>query len=89
MYKVEAERLAQHCAHHMSWRPHPCRRVVVFAGIGFDEGNQITERLRWQDRLVRLGFDPVGSTPEEFRKQIEIELVKWAKVIWAANVKAP
>lgn len=42
-----------------------------------------------KDRLVRLGFDPVGSTPEEFRKQIEIELVKWAKVIRAANVKAP
>jgi tripartite-type tricarboxylate transporter receptor subunit TctC len=38
-------------------------------------------------RLVALGFDPVGSTPEEFAKQIEIELEKWAKVIRAANIK--
>jgi len=37
--------------------------------------------------LVALGFDPVGSTPEEFAKQIEIELEKWAKVIRAANIK--
>jgi tripartite-type tricarboxylate transporter receptor subunit TctC len=39
-------------------------------------------------RLVRLGFDPVGSTPAEFRKQIEVELEKWTKVIRAANIKA-
>jgi tripartite-type tricarboxylate transporter receptor subunit TctC len=38
--------------------------------------------------LVGLGFDPVGNTPEEFRKQIEIELQKWTKVIRAANIKA-
>jgi tripartite-type tricarboxylate transporter receptor subunit TctC len=39
-------------------------------------------------RLVTLGFDPVGSTPAEFRKQVEIELEKWTKVIRAANIKA-
>jgi tripartite-type tricarboxylate transporter receptor subunit TctC len=39
-------------------------------------------------RLVALGFDPVGSTPGEFRKQIEVELEKWTKVIRAANIKA-
>jgi len=39
-------------------------------------------------RLVALGFDPVGSTPAEFRKQIEVELEKWTKVIRAANIKA-
>jgi tripartite-type tricarboxylate transporter receptor subunit TctC len=39
-------------------------------------------------RLVTLGFDPVGSTPAEFRKQIEVELEKWTKVIRAANIKA-
>ena len=37
--------------------------------------------------LVMLGFDPVGSTPEEFGKQIEVELEKWAKVIRTANIK--
>jgi tripartite-type tricarboxylate transporter receptor subunit TctC len=39
-------------------------------------------------RLVTLGFDPVGSTPAEFGKQVEIELEKWTKVIRAANIKA-
>jgi tripartite-type tricarboxylate transporter receptor subunit TctC len=41
-----------------------------------------------RERLVTLGFDPVGSTPQEFRKQIEIELERWTKVIPAANIKA-
>jgi tripartite-type tricarboxylate transporter receptor subunit TctC len=41
-----------------------------------------------RERLVTLGFDPVGSAPAEFRKQIEIELKRWAKVIPAANIKA-
>lgn len=40
-----------------------------------------------KDRLVTLGFDPIGSTPEQFGKQIKIELEKWAKVIRAANIK--
>jgi tripartite-type tricarboxylate transporter receptor subunit TctC len=39
-------------------------------------------------RLVALGFDPVGSTPAQFKKQIEVELEKWTKVIRAANIKA-
>ena len=41
-----------------------------------------------KERLVALGFDPVGSTPEEFATQIKIELEKWVKVIRAANIKA-
>lgn len=39
-------------------------------------------------RLLTLGFEPVGSTPTEFRKQVEIELEKWAKLVRAANIKA-
>src|SRR5262249_6006663 len=39
-------------------------------------------------RLAALGFDAVGSTPAEFRKQIDIELEKWMKVIRASNIKA-
>ena len=39
-------------------------------------------------RLIALGFDPVGSTPEAFRKQIELELEKWSRVIRAANIRA-
>jgi tripartite-type tricarboxylate transporter receptor subunit TctC len=41
-----------------------------------------------REQLVALGFDPVGSTPEEFSKQIKVELEKWTRVIRAANIKA-
>jgi tripartite-type tricarboxylate transporter receptor subunit TctC len=40
-----------------------------------------------KQRLVALGFDPVGSTPTEFSRQIRIELTKWADVIRAANIR--
>lgn len=40
-----------------------------------------------RDRLIALGFEPVGSTPEQFASQIEIELEKWARVILAANIR--
>jgi tripartite-type tricarboxylate transporter receptor subunit TctC len=41
-----------------------------------------------RERLVALGFEPVGSTPEQFAGQIEIEIEKWATVIRAANIRA-
>jgi tripartite-type tricarboxylate transporter receptor subunit TctC len=34
------------------------------------------------------GFDPVGSTPEEFGSFVRAEIAKWAKTIRAANIKA-
>jgi tripartite-type tricarboxylate transporter receptor subunit TctC len=52
---------------------------------------EIVESMALPDaraRLLTLGFDPVGSTPAEFRRQIEIELEKWTKVIRAANIRA-
>jgi tripartite-type tricarboxylate transporter receptor subunit TctC len=39
-------------------------------------------------RLVALGFEPVGSSPQQFAGQIDIELEIWAKVIRAANIRA-
>ena len=41
-----------------------------------------------KQRLATLGFEPVVSTPEEFTKQIAIEIEKWGNVIRAANIKA-
>jgi tripartite-type tricarboxylate transporter receptor subunit TctC len=40
-----------------------------------------------RERLVALGFEPVGNAPEEFAAQINVELEKWVKVIRAANLK--
>jgi tripartite-type tricarboxylate transporter receptor subunit TctC len=41
-----------------------------------------------QQRLSALGFDPVGSTGEEFATQMRLEMEKWARVIRAAHLKA-
>jgi tripartite-type tricarboxylate transporter receptor subunit TctC len=40
-----------------------------------------------KERLVMLGDDPVGSTPEEFGKRIKAEVATWGKVIRAANIR--
>ena len=39
------------------------------------------------ERLVTLGFDPVGSAPEQFAEQIKLEIETWGKVIRAANIR--
>ena len=41
-----------------------------------------------KERLAALGFESVGNTPAEFAAQIRAELVKWAKVVREANIKA-
>lgn len=40
-----------------------------------------------KSKMAQLGFDAVGSSPEQFRGRIEAELPKWAKVIKDANLK--
>ena len=38
-------------------------------------------------RLVTLGFLPIGTAPEEFATQMKLEAGKWGKVIRAANIR--
>jgi tripartite-type tricarboxylate transporter receptor subunit TctC len=38
-------------------------------------------------RLLELGAEPVGGTPEQFSAHIKAEIAKWAKVIKDANVE--
>jgi tripartite-type tricarboxylate transporter receptor subunit TctC len=40
-----------------------------------------------KDRLVTMGFDPVGSTSEEFATHISAESEKWRRVVREANIK--
>jgi tripartite-type tricarboxylate transporter receptor subunit TctC len=40
-----------------------------------------------QVRLAALGYDPVGSTPEEFSAWIKAELAKWSAVVRATNIR--
>jgi tripartite-type tricarboxylate transporter receptor subunit TctC len=40
-----------------------------------------------RDKLLAQGFEPVGSTPEEFTEHIRSESVKWGKVVRATGMK--
>ena len=39
------------------------------------------------DRLAVSGLEPGGITPEQFRRKIEEELVRWKRVIKDAGIK--
>ncbi len=41
-----------------------------------------------KEKLLAQGFEPVGSTPDEFGAYIKSEIAKWAKVIKTAKIKA-
>ena len=38
-------------------------------------------------RMAELGYEPIGGTPEEFGKQIKLDLEKWSAVIRDARLK--
>ena len=40
-----------------------------------------------RDKLVELGFDPIGGSPSEYAAVLATETDKWAKVIKAAGVR--
>ena len=40
-----------------------------------------------RERLISLGADPVGNTPEQYTAFMQNEIAKWAKVIRAAGIK--
>jgi len=40
-----------------------------------------------RERYLMLGIEPVGNTPEQFTDQIRADLVRWEKVVKAANIR--
>ena len=40
-----------------------------------------------KERLVTLGYEPVGNTPDEYAVEMRTEIAKWAKVIRSAGIK--
>jgi tripartite-type tricarboxylate transporter receptor subunit TctC len=40
-----------------------------------------------KERLVTLGYEPVGSTPDAYAAQIRTEMTKWEKLIRAAGIQ--
>ena len=51
------------------------------------EMNRALKNPSVAQRFAAAGLDVAGSSPEEFRKQIREEIVKWRKVVTAANIK--
>jgi tripartite-type tricarboxylate transporter receptor subunit TctC len=48
---------------------------------------KIVRRPEVNQRMVKLGYNPVGSTPEEFGAFIKSEMAKWSKVVKAAGAR--
>jgi len=42
---------------------------------------------RREDRLCALGFEPIGSPPNEFAAWLKAEYAKWGQVVRQANLK--
>jgi len=51
------------------------------------EISSILQRQEVRERFTQIGIDPVGSSPAEFARFLDDEVVKWAKVIRSANVR--
>jgi tripartite-type tricarboxylate transporter receptor subunit TctC len=71
--------------------------VGVLAPAGTDNGTVallnreivgILSQPAMKERLVELGYEPVGNRPDEFAAQIRNEIPKWAKIIRSAGIKA-
>jgi len=48
---------------------------------------KILTQAEMREKLMGLGFDVVASSPEEFARQIRLEVGKWTKVIKQAGIK--
>lgn len=51
------------------------------------EVNRILQMPDVKERLVGLGIDPAGGTPERLREVTRREIVKWQKVVKIAQIK--
>jgi len=40
-----------------------------------------------RQRLIGLGYEPIGSTPEQFAANIRSEMEKWAKAVKEAKIR--
>jgi tripartite-type tricarboxylate transporter receptor subunit TctC len=50
------------------------------------ELNAITESADVRDQLARQGLDALHGSPEAFARQIDTDIVKWARVVRSGNV---
>lgn len=41
-----------------------------------------------KERLLTMGLDPMGSTPDAFSAYLQTETVKWGKLVRDAGIRA-
>ena len=66
----------------------PAGTPAEIIAILYRDSAKILAQPDMKERLAALGYDVVASTPKEFAARIAVEIEMWAKVIWAANIKA-
>jgi tripartite-type tricarboxylate transporter receptor subunit TctC len=52
-----------------------------------DEFVRILNQPEVRERILADGSEPVGSTPEDFRRFLVADLAKWAKVVKESGAK--
>jgi tripartite-type tricarboxylate transporter receptor subunit TctC len=48
---------------------------------------KIVAQPEFKEQIAAVGFDVVGSKPEEFDARIKSEITKWSKVISASGLR--
>jgi tripartite-type tricarboxylate transporter receptor subunit TctC len=66
----------------------PARTPKEIVALLHDEIAAIIALPDIKERLTTIGFDPVGSTPEEFGSRIRDEIELWGRVIRAGHLTA-
>jgi tripartite-type tricarboxylate transporter receptor subunit TctC len=51
------------------------------------EIQRIVRQPEVRSRIIELGAEPVGNTPDEFRAFLEAEVARWARVINQAMLR--
>jgi tripartite-type tricarboxylate transporter receptor subunit TctC len=50
--------------------------------------NQALATPALKERMVREGYDPLPSTPEQARARLETEMPRWAKLVKERGISA-
>ncbi len=65
----------------------PAGTSKEIVGLLHDEIVKVLAIPEVKERATALGFEPVGSRPEEFAATIKSDGMKWGKVIRDAGIK--